>query len=56
VEATLMTTLVTLDASPANVLRALRGLIVDASLAYPDVLHVEIRDATMRPMTRRTGS
>lgn len=44
-EATLMTSVVTLDASPAGVLRALRGLIVDARLAYPNVLHVEIRDA-----------
>lgn len=35
-----------LDASPATVLRSLRGSIVDARLAYPDVLHVEIRDAT----------
>jgi DNA-binding CsgD family transcriptional regulator len=40
-----MATAITLDASPANVLRALRGFIVDASLAYPDVLHVAIRDA-----------
>jgi hypothetical protein len=44
-EATLMASVVTLDASPAKVLRALRGLIVGARLAYPDVLHVEIRDA-----------
>jgi hypothetical protein len=44
-EATLMASLVALDASPANVLRSLRGSIVDARLAYPDVLHVEIRDA-----------
>jgi hypothetical protein len=33
-----------LDASPANVLRAMRGVILGARLAYPDVLHVEIRD------------
>ena len=45
-EATLMASLVTLDASPANVLRTLRGSIIDARLAYPEVLHVEIRDAT----------
>jgi hypothetical protein len=32
------------DASPANVLRAMRGVIVNASLGYPDVLHVEVRD------------
>lgn len=44
-EATLMASLVALDASPATVLRSLRGSIVDARLAYPDVLHVEIRDA-----------
>jgi hypothetical protein len=44
-EATLMATVVTLDASPANVLRSLRGSIVDARLAYPDVLHVEVRDS-----------
>jgi hypothetical protein len=41
-EAALMA--VALDASPANVLRSMRGLIVDAHLAYPDVLHVEIED------------
>jgi hypothetical protein len=35
-----------LDASPANVLRSMRGAIVAARLAYPDVLHVEIRDAS----------
>lgn len=39
-----MASLVALDASPATVLRSLRGSIVDARLAYPDVLHVEIRD------------
>jgi DNA-binding CsgD family transcriptional regulator len=44
-ERTLMASVVTLDASPRNVLRALRGLIVGARLAHPDVLHVEIRDA-----------
>lgn len=33
-----------LDASPANVLRSMRGSIVDAHLAYPDVLHIEIED------------
>jgi len=40
----LMATVVALDASPANVLRSMRGSIVDAHLAYPDVLHVEIQD------------
>lgn len=39
-----MTTVVALDASPANVLRSMRGSIVDARIAYPQVLHVEIRD------------
>jgi hypothetical protein len=34
----------TLDASPANVLRALRGKVTAARLAYPDVLHLEVRD------------
>jgi hypothetical protein len=34
-----------LDASPVNVLRSLRGSIVDARIAYPDVLHVEVRDS-----------
>lgn len=36
---------VALDASPATVLRSVRGPIVDAHVAYPDVLHVEVRDA-----------
>jgi len=40
----LMATVVDLDASPINVLRAMRGEIVDAHVAYPEVLHVEIRD------------
>ena len=44
-EAALMATAIALDASPLNVLRSMRGPIVDARLAYPDVLHVEIRDA-----------
>lgn len=39
-----MASVVALDASPASVLRAMRGPIVDARLAYPDVLHVEVRD------------
>lgn len=41
----LMATVVALDASPVNVLRSMRGAIVDARIAYPDVLHLEIRDA-----------
>lgn len=40
-----MATVVDLDASPLNVLRSMRGAIVDARIAYPDVLHLEIRDA-----------
>lgn len=40
-----MATVVALDASPANVLRSMRGQIVDARLAYPSVLHVDIRDS-----------
>jgi hypothetical protein len=44
-EATLMATVVALDSSPANVLRSMRGPIVDARIAYPDVLHVEVRDS-----------
>lgn len=40
-----MATALALDASPANVLRSMRGSIVAARLAYPQVLHIEIRDA-----------
>lgn len=40
-----MATAVALDTSPLNVLRQMRGSIVDARIAYPEVLHVEIRDA-----------
>jgi hypothetical protein len=40
----LMATVVALDASPMNVLRSMRGTIVEARIAFPDVLHVEIRD------------
>ena len=40
-----MATALALDTSPANVLRSMRGSIVAARLAYPHVLHVEIRDA-----------
>lgn len=43
-EAALMATAIALDASPLNVLRSMRGSIVGAHLAYPNVLHVEIRD------------
>lgn len=41
----LMATAVALDASPLNVLRSMRGSIVDARIAYPEVLHVEIKDS-----------
>jgi hypothetical protein len=41
----LMAIAVALDASPLNVLRSMRGSIVDARIAYPEVLHVEIRDS-----------
>jgi hypothetical protein len=41
----LMATVVSLDASPINVLRSMRGSIVGARITYPDVLHVEVRDA-----------
>ena len=37
-------TVVALDASPATVLRSMRGAIVDALIGYPNVLHVEVRD------------
>ncbi len=40
-----MASAVALDASPANVLRAMRGLIIGARLGYPDVLHLEVRDS-----------
>jgi hypothetical protein len=35
---------VALDTSPSTILRSLRGQIVDARIAYPGVLHVEVRD------------
>jgi|GEM_PF-768458 len=34
-----------LDASPLNILRSMRGPIVDARIAYPEVLYVEIKDS-----------
>jgi hypothetical protein len=40
-----MASVVALDASPINVLRSMHGAIVDAQIAYPQVLHVEIRDS-----------
>jgi hypothetical protein len=33
------------DASPRPVLSSLSGSIVNARIAYPDVLHVEVRDS-----------
>jgi hypothetical protein len=41
----LMATVVALDASPVGFLRSMRGQIVRAQTAYPDVLHIEVRDA-----------
>jgi hypothetical protein len=41
----LTATVVALDASPATVLRSMRGSIIAARIAYPDVLHVEVRDS-----------
>ena len=35
---------IALDSSPANVLPEFRGSIVVAQIAFPDVLHVEVRD------------
>lgn len=43
-EAAPMSAVVDLDASPATVLRSMRGSITDARLAYPEVLHVHVRD------------
>ena len=40
-----MASVVALDASPRTVLRSLHGAIVDARIAYPDVLHVEVKDS-----------
>jgi hypothetical protein len=41
----IMATVVALDTSPTTILRSMRGVIVDARIAYPDVLHVEVRDS-----------
>jgi hypothetical protein len=40
-----MATALALDASPTNVLGVLHGEIVDARIAYPHVLHIEVRDS-----------
>jgi hypothetical protein len=45
----LMATVVDLDASPSSVLRAMRGQIVAAQIAYPNTLHVEVRDSKGNP-------
>jgi hypothetical protein len=34
-----------LESSPTSLLRAMRGVVVGAQLAHPEVLHVEIKDA-----------
>lgn len=41
-----MSTAIAFDVSPVSVLRSLRGPIVAAHVAYPGVLHVEVRDST----------
>lgn len=41
----LSATALTLDASPLSILRSVRGSIVDARIAYPEVLQVEIKDS-----------
>lgn len=41
----LMSIAIAFDASPVSVLRSLRGSIVAAHVAYPGVLHVEVRDS-----------
>jgi len=40
-----MATAVGLDSSPLNFLRSMRGAIIDARIAYPEVLHVDIKDS-----------
>ena len=40
----LMPVAIALDSSPANVLPDFRGPIVAARIAFPEVLHVEVRD------------
>ena len=41
-----MASVLALSASPENVLRSMRGSIVDVRIAYPQVLHVGIRDSS----------
>lgn len=40
-----MATDIALDTSPASAMNAMRGLIIDARLGYPQVLHLSIRDS-----------
>lgn len=40
-----MASVIALDASPLKMPQAMRGSITGALLAYPDVLHVEVRDS-----------
>jgi hypothetical protein len=40
-----MATAVALDASPMSFIRSFRGAIVLARIAYPDILHIEVRDS-----------
>jgi hypothetical protein len=37
---------VELTASPTTILRSMRGRIVAARIAYPDVLHIEVKDSS----------
>jgi hypothetical protein len=41
----LTATAVALDTSPTTVLGSMRGSIINARIAYPDVLHIEVRDS-----------
>ena len=41
----IMATVVALDVSPIGLLRSLRGQIVGARIAHPEVLHIEVHDA-----------
>lgn len=43
-----MATIEDLDASPLTIMRAMRGTITRASIAYPEVLHLDIRDSRDR--------
>lgn len=40
-----MATAIALDASPLSIMRSMRGQIVDARIAHPEVLHVEVKDS-----------